>query len=236
MESKHVSGEVDHDRIEHAVREILSAVGEDPDREGLIDTPSRVVRAYEEFFAGLDQDPAEVLHFTCLSGDLQVARRGERLELDFPVRRAEPVMPVLRDEAERALGFEVEQVLALFNADGSVQELMVVLASEADVRALQPDLRALATLPGLGVLVTAGGQQHDFVSRYFAPSIGIDEDPVTGSTHCILMPYWVERLGRTTLNAFQCSARGGELLCRLDGERVKIAGHARHIASGQLLL
>ncbi|WP_333984858.1 PhzF family phenazine biosynthesis protein [Ectopseudomonas khazarica] len=182
------------------------------------------------------QEPAEVLHFTCLSGDLQVARRGERLELDFPVRRAEPVMPVLRDEAARALGIEVEQVLALFNADGSVQELMVVLAAEADVRALQPDLRALATLPGLGVLVTAGGQQHDFVSRYFAPSIGIDEDPVTGSTHCILMPYWVERLGRTTLNAFQCSARGGELLCRLDGERVKIAGHARHIASGQLLL
>jgi predicted PhzF superfamily epimerase YddE/YHI9 len=117
-----------------------------------------------------------------------------------------------------------------------VQELMVVLGSEAELRELKPNLPALATLPGLGVLVTAGGQKHDFVSRYFAPSIGIDEDPVTGSTHCMLVPYWAERLGRTTLSAFQCSARGGELLCRLEGERVKIAGHARHIASGQLML
>ena len=113
---------------------------------------------------------------------------------------------------------------------------MVVLASEAQVRCFTADLPALAALPGLGVLVTASGQKHDFVSRYFAPSIGIDEDPVTGSTHCMLVPYWVERLGRNTLSAFQCSARGGELLCRLEGERVKIAGHARHIASGQLML
>lgn len=184
----------------------------------------------------LYQEPAEVLNFTCLSGALQVTRQGERLELDFPVRRAQQVAQDLHQQAERALGGEVEQVLALVDADRSVQELMVVLASEAELRELKPDLSALATLPGLGVLITAAGQEHDFVSRYFAPSIGIDEDPVTGSTHCILMPYWVERLGRTTLNAFQCSARGGELLCRLEGERVKIAGHARHIATGRLML
>jgi PhzF family phenazine biosynthesis protein len=182
------------------------------------------------------QEPAEVLDFTCLSGALQVTRQGERLELDFPVRRAQPVAQDLHQQAERALGRQVEQVLALGNADGSVQELMVMLGAEAVLRELKPNLPALATLPGLGVLVTAAGSQHDFVSRYFAPSIGIDEDPVTGSTHCILMPYWVERLGRNTLSAFQCSVRGGELLCRLDGERVKIAGHARHIASGQLML
>jgi PhzF family phenazine biosynthesis protein len=184
----------------------------------------------------LYQEPAEVLNFTCLSGALQVTRQGERLELDFPVRRAQQVAQDLHQQAERALGCEVEQVLALVNADRSVQELMVVLASEAELRELKPDLSALATLPGLGVLITAAGQEYDFVSRYFAPSIGIDEDPVTGSTHCILMPYWVERLGRTILNAFQCSARGGELLCRLEGERVKIAGHARHIATGRLML
>ena len=182
------------------------------------------------------QEPAEVLDFTCLSGALQVTRQGERLQLDFPVRPVLPVAASLQADVERALGQPAQQVLALLNADGSVQELMVVLASEAQVRSFTADLPALATLPGLGVLVTAGGQKHDFVSRYFAPSIGIDEDPVTGSTHCMLVPYWVERLGRNTLSAFQCSARGGELLCRLEGERVKIAGHARHIASGQLML
>jgi len=182
------------------------------------------------------QEPAEVLDLTCLSGALQVTRQGERLQLDFPVRRVELVTRELHAQAERALERQVEQVMALGNGDGSVQELMVVLGSEAELRELKPNLSALATLPGLGVLVTASGQKHDFVSRYFAPSIGIDEDPVTGSTHCMLVPYWAERLRRTTLSAFQCSARGGELLCRLEGERVKIAGHARHIASGQLML
>ena len=94
----------------------------------------------------------------------------------------------------------------------------------------------MATLPGLGLLICALGEQHDFVSRYFAPSIGINEDPVTGSTHCILTPYWAQRLGKTRLSAFQCSARGGELHCELVGERVKIAGQALLIASGRLLL
>lgn len=182
------------------------------------------------------QEPAEVLDFTCLSGALQVTRQGERLQLDFPVRPVVPVAASLQADVERALGQPAQQVLALLNADGSVQELMVVLASEAQVRSFTADLPTLAALPGLGVLITGTGERHDFVSRYFAPTIGIDEDPVTGSTHCILMPYWVERLGRNTLSAFQCSARGGELLCRLEGERVKIAGHARHIASGQLML
>ena len=95
---------------------------------------------------------------------------------------------------------------------------------------------ALAKLPGLGVIVTAAGCEHDFISRYFAPGIGIDEDPVTGSTHCILAPYWAERLGKTELSAYQCSARGGELHCRLQGERVKIAGQAVLVASGKLFL
>jgi len=111
-----------------------------------------------------------------------------------------------------------------------------VLDSEAEVRAYQPNLPALAVLPGLGVLVTASGERHDFVSRYFAPSIGINEDPVTGSTHCMLVPYWAERLGKSELSAFQCSARGGELHCRLEGERVKIAGQAVLVASGRLNL
>nr|WP_024309308.1 PhzF family phenazine biosynthesis protein [Pseudomonas sp. P818] len=184
----------------------------------------------------LYHEAGDLLQFTCLSGALRVTRRGERLELDFPVRPVVPVAASLQAEVERAMDQPAQQVLALLNADGSVQELMVVLASEAQVRGFIPDLPALAALPGLGVLITGAGERHDFVSRYFAPAIGIDEDPVTGSTHCMLVPYWAERLGHSELSAFQCSARGGELLCRLDGERVKIAGHARHIASGQLML
>lgn len=184
----------------------------------------------------LYQEAGEVLLFTCQSGELRVTRQGERLELDFPLRPVVPAPASLHAQVDRALGLAAQAVLTLLNADGSVQELMVVLASEAQVRGFAPHLPALAELPGLGVLITAPGERHDFVSRYFAPSIGIDEDPVTGSTHCMLMPYWAERLGRSELSAFQCSARGGELLCRLEGERVKIAGHARHIASGRLML
>lgn len=184
----------------------------------------------------LYQEPGQVLEFVCLSGALRVTRQGPLLELDFPVRRAEPLEQALQAAVAQALGRAPRQVLALRNGDGGVQELMAVLDSEAEVRGFAPNLPALAELPGLGVLITAPGERHDFVSRYFAPAIGINEDPVTGSTHCILMPYWAERLGRGELSALQCSARGGELLCKLEGERVKIAGHARHIASGRLYL
>lgn len=184
----------------------------------------------------LYHEAGDVLQFTCLSGALRVTRQGERLELDFPVRPVVPAAAALLAKVDSALGQAAEQVLTLLNPDGSVQELMVVLASEAAVRDFTPNLPALAELPGFGVLITGPGEKHDFVSRYFAPYIGINEDPVTGSTHCMLMPYWAERLGRTELSAFQCSARGGELHCKLQGERVKIAGHARHIASGQLYL
>ncbi len=184
----------------------------------------------------LYEEPGEALEFVCLSGALRVSRQGPRLELDFPVRRAEPVEQALQTVVAQALGRAPRQVLALRNGDGSVQELMAVLDAEAEVRAFAPNLPALAELPGLGVLITAPGERHDFVSRYFAPTIGIDEDPVTGSAHCILTPYWAERLGRRALSAWQCSTRGGELLCLLEGQRVKIAGHARHIASGRLFI
>lgn len=178
-------------------------------------------------------EQGDVLDFTCLSGALRVSRAGGKLVLDFPVRRAQPCD--LRADVERALGLPVDSVLALHDGQG-IQELLAVLPSEAAVRAYKPDLAVVATLPGLGLLISAPGEQHDFVSRYFAPSIGINEDPVTGSTHCILTPYWAQRLGKTRLSAFQCSARGGELHCELVGERVQIAGQALLIASGRLLL
>ncbi|QXH55624.1 PhzF family phenazine biosynthesis protein [Pseudomonas maumuensis] len=167
------------------------------------------------------------LDFQSLSGPLSVTREGGRLWLDFPRIDPQPLAgPVAVAEA---LGCEVQEVY-------QTKELLVVLASEQAVRACTPDMVALARLPGLGVIVTAPGEQHDFVSRYFAPGIGIPEDPVTGSIHCSLIPYWAERLGKPELHAFQRSARGGELFCRLEGERVKIGGQARLVASGAFLL
>ncbi|MNG07078.1 hypothetical protein D3C84_903650 [compost metagenome] len=156
-----------------------------------------------------------------------MSREQGRLVLDFPTQRAaEGVVSV---ELEQALGVPVQVAL-------QGNELLAVLESEQAVRDCQPDMKALAKLPGLGVIVTAPGLKHDFVSRYFAPGIGIDEDPVTGSTHCLLIPYWAERLGKTELSAFQCSTRGGELHCRLEGERVKIAGQAVLVTGGTLFL
>jgi PhzF family phenazine biosynthesis protein len=175
----------------------------------------------------LYEEPGERLDFTCRSGSLSVTREAGRLVLDFPALHAE----------EYAVSAELEQALGVpVLAARLAKELLVVLESEQAVRACQPDMKALAKLPGLGVIVTAPGLQHDFVSRYFAPAIGIDEDPVTGSTHCLLIPYWAARLGKTELSAFQCSARGGELGCRLDGERVKIAGQAVLVSQGTLFL
>ncbi|MEW9681913.1 PhzF family phenazine biosynthesis protein [Pseudomonas sp. TE50-2] len=167
------------------------------------------------------------LDFQSLSGPLSVNRDGRHLWLDFPRIDAQPLTePVAVAEA---LGCEVQEIY-------QAKELLVVLASEQAVRACTPDMVALAKLPGLGVIVTAPGEEHDFVSRYFAPSIGIPEDPVTGSVHCSLIPYWATRLGKSQLHAFQRSARGGELFCRLEGERVKIGGQARLVASGTLMV
>lgn len=173
------------------------------------------------------QEQVEQLHFISKSGPLSVSKEGDRLWLDFPAMVPGEVGVTL--DVERALGLEVVDVL------GS-NELFVVLESEQAVLDCKPDMAALAKLPWPGAIVTARGSRHDFVSRYFAPAIGIDEDPVTGSTHCSLIPYWSRRLGKTSLTAYQCSARGGELFCRLEGDRVKIGGNATLVASGKLLL
>ncbi|VVM61681.1 PhzF family phenazine biosynthesis protein [Pseudomonas fluorescens] len=173
------------------------------------------------------KEPVERLDFTCRSGPLSVTREGGRLWLDFPTIVPTPVSDTLA--IERALGVNVVEVLAS-------NELFVVLESEQAVLDCKPDMVALAKLPWLGAIVTARGSQHDFVSRYFAPAIGINEDPVTGSTHCLLIPYWSKRLGKSSLTACQRSARGGELFCRLEGDRVKIGGDATLVASGTLML
>ena len=113
-------------------------------------------------------------------------------------------------------------------------DLMVVVADEREVEAIKPDSKAVAALPGRGLIVTAPGANLDvdFVSRFFAPSCGIEEDPATGSTHCTLAPYWAEQLDRTSLVARQLSARGGLLQCELANERVLISGRVIPYLSG----
>jgi len=175
----------------------------------------------------LYDEPGERIDFICKSGMLGVSREAERLVLDFPALSAQPLAVSL--ELEQALGVSVVTALV-------ADKLLAVLDSEQSVRACTPDFAALAQLPWSGVIITARGDDYDFVSRFFAPAIGINEDPVTGSAHCSLIPYWAQRLKKSMLSAYQCSSRGGELHCRLEGDRVKIGGEARLVASGRLWL
>jgi len=153
------------------------------------------------------------------AGALTVTREGERFVLDFPSR---PPVPVdAHPDLLPALGGPAP-VAVLGGRD-----YLVVYDDAAAVRGLTPDMAKLAALDRFAVCVTAPGEGGvDFVSRLFAPSQGIPEDPVTGSTHCALIPYWAQRLGKTTLSARQVSARGGNLACALAGDRVKIGGTA----------
>lgn len=158
----------------------------------------------------------EVVFRTRWAGELRVARRGDLLEMDLPARPPRP--GVAPEGLEAALGVAPTEVW------DSAEDLLIVLATEAEVRSLQPDFAALGRVGARGVIVTARGETHDFVSRFFAPRVGVPEDPVTGSAHCVLAPYWAGELGRPELRAAQVSTRGGELLCRVDGDRVKVAG------------
>lgn len=165
--------------------------------------------------------------FDSLSGHLSVTRDNERLTLDFPVQQAEPVpAPAI---LAQALGAEPLETLA-------AEDWLVVLDSEESVRNLRPDMRLLAQLERRGVIVTARGRECDFVSRFFAPKYGIDEDPVTGSAHTLLTPYWAARLGRERLHARQLSSRGGELYCESHGQRVKISGKVIPYLRGTITL
>lgn len=163
--------------------------------------------------------PEESISFqTRQSGTLHVTRRSDLFELDFP---AVPTALISSpDGLEEALSTHAEEVLS------AGEDVLVVLADEQQVRTLQPDLPALSEVECRGIIVTAGGDESDFVSRFFAPRVGVPEDPVTGSAHCALTPYWSKRLDKTELHAIQASARGGELFCQNLGNRVRIAGNA----------
>lgn len=171
--------------------------------------------------------PEERLFFETRSGRLAATRREEMIELDFPSRL--PRACAAPAGLLQALGKKPVEVL-------KSRDYLVVFGSGTEVAALQPDLHLLSQLDSLGVIVTARGEDADFVSRFFAPKVGVPEDPVTGSAHCSLIPYWSAVLGKTELLARQLSRRGGELHCRLMGERVGIAGKAITYCRGELQL
>jgi PhzF family phenazine biosynthesis protein len=168
----------------------------------------------------------DTINFETKSGTLTVTREGELMVMDFPARPASETSAP--DGLADALGGKPQDVL-------NSNDLLCVYGTEAEVLALRPDFKAIIDLGLLrGVIVTAQGDTSDFVSRFFAPAVGVDEDPVTGSAHCTLIPYWAKRLGKNELYARQVSKRGGELFCELRGDRVKIAGDAVLYLKGEI--
>ena len=172
--------------------------------------------------------PGEMARFHTLSGLLTAEQRDGAIELDFPARGAVEVEPP--EGLAEAIG-----VVPCF-VGKSPYDYLLEVASEEEVRAAVPDHARLRTLPVRGVILTsAGSGPYDFISRFFAPGSGVDEDPVTGSAHCTLGPFWAERLGKSSFLAWQASARGGAVRVRLEGERVRLAGQAITVLRGQLL-
>jgi PhzF family phenazine biosynthesis protein len=173
--------------------------------------------------------PGEMARFHTLSGLLTAERCDGAIELDFPAREAAEVEPP--EGLTEVFG------LAPRFVGKSPYDYLLEVSSEEEVRAAVPDHARLRTFPVRGVILTAAasGHPYDFVSRFFAPGSGIDEDPVTGSAHCTLGPYWAERLGKSSFLAWQASVRGGAVRVRVDGERVKLGGQAVTVLRGQLL-
>lgn len=172
---------------------------------------------------------AQTLNFDTKSGVLEVERKGDLLEMNFPVRKQEKTE--ITDAMKRAVKAPILSAYSGYN-------LMLELENESRVRDLEPDITEIKKLAEYhGVIVTARGSDCDFVSRFFAPNVGVNEDPVTGSTHTSLVPFWSARLGKKELKARQLSKRGGSLYCRDGGERIFIAGKASlYLSGGEIFL
>lgn len=170
----------------------------------------------------------EVIHFhTLKAGTLSVHRNGNKYMMDFPSRVPEvSEVPVGLIEA---IGGNPVEVLRS-------RDYFIVYEKESDVLSLAPDFLALGKIDSVGFIATAPGDNSDFVSRFFAPSAGINEDPVTGSAHCNLIPYWANRLGKENMHAFQVSTRRGELWCQLKGDRVLMSGRAVTYLKGEIFI
>lgn len=174
--------------------------------------------------------PGEQARFHTRSGLLTAEKKGEWIELNFP---SEP-------EAEAPPPKELLQGLGVtpLHVGKNRMDYLVEVASEAEVRSLNPDLALLAKLPARGIMVTSrsASKEYDFISRFFGPAAGIDEDPVTGSAHCCLGPYWMEKLKKNELTAYQASSRGGVIKVRVESERVVLGGQAVTVMEGELLI
>jgi PhzF family phenazine biosynthesis protein len=173
-------------------------------------------------------EPDAEIRFQTRSGELSCTRQEEIIELDFPAT------PAQRAELP-------ESLLAALDVEPDWQgrsrfDALACVDSETTLRSLKPDFAALAVLPYRGIIVTstADAQDIDFVSRFFGPAAGVDEDPVTGSAHCALAPFWSERLGKSEMTAYQASARGGAVSVRVDGDRVMLGGAAVTVFTGTL--
>jgi len=157
---------------------------------------------------------------------LTVTRTDELYELDFPARKPERIE--LTEQMRRAVGANILEA-------HMSRDMLLLLEDENQVRGLTPDLELIKQIPDcFAIIVTARGEDVDFVSRFFAPGAGVPEDPVTGSAHCTLIPFWAERLGKDEMVAKQLSKRGGTLWCKNRGDRVKIAGKAALYLQGEI--
>lgn len=206
---------------------------------GEIDFCGHATLATASVLFGHYEQGAERITFHTLSGDFHASRRGSQVVMDFPAYRCHEVpLTTLMEEATGA-----RPSAAYLDRD-----LLLVYDDERTVREMQPDFRKLAQLDGLGVAVTAPasrdggpagaaqGSHFDCISRFFAPKLQVDEDPVTGSAHCMIAPYWANRLGRSDIHAYQASSRGGKMLCEVRGDRVIISGEAVLFSVAELKL
>ncbi|WP_199118958.1 PhzF family phenazine biosynthesis protein [Pedobacter sp. ASV28] len=179
-------------------------------------------------FTELSYGKDEIHFHTLKAGTLTVKREGDLYVLDFPSRPA--VKSQVPDELLTAIGDK--KPIEVLRA----RDIMLVYEHETDIHELKPDFSALAKIDKDGVIVTAKGDHSDFVSRFFIPAAGINEDPVTGSAHCNLIPYWAEKLGKNELHAYQISERRGELWCELKADRVLMKGKAITYLKGSIYI
>ncbi len=186
-----------------------------------------IAAAYVIFFI-LNYTESEIT-FESKSGILKVTKDGSWLTLNFPVDPYHVAVapPALQESLGGIRSFEVYK---------GKTDYMVVLDSETQLRDIKPDILVLSTIPARGIILTAPGDKVDFVSRFFAPQSGIDEDPVTGSAHTTLIPYWADRLEKTKMTARQISTRGGYLKCELAGDRTYISGQAKLYLTGEITI
>ena len=180
-------------------------------------------------FEKIDRDADTISFFSPRSGDLAVSKTPDgRLELDFPKDTVREIASI--PELDAAIGLKPLQTYK------GKTDIMLVYENQDQIEGIRPNFKELANLDVRGVIVTAPGKDVDFVSRFFAPQSGVDEDPVTGSAHTTMIPYWAKRLKKNNLKARQLSSRGGTLFCKLSGDRVRIAGNAVLYLEGTIFI